>query len=187
MEKRHPLYGLLVILLIAFLAVGYLTHIMWLTIMLAAICYLALIYIGWQEIRFNIVNHVINERPKWIYFWYVILEIMIGIMFIGFLFIMFKDNVDSGAILLPVGMLNIFALQYYLKINGQHKSAKRMVSRKIVRKLLPIVLVGNPLLLLISSYMMRVDYTLLGTIGLLLWLALICCSSFFTYRYDIKE
>lgn len=108
-------------------------------------------------------------------------------MFIGFLFIMFKDNVDSGAILLPVGMLNIFALQYYLKINGQHKSAKRMVSRKIVRKLLPIVLVGNPLLLLISSYMMRVEYTLLGTIGLLLWLALICCSSFFTYRYDIKE
>lgn len=187
MEKRHPLYGLLVILLIAFLAIGFLTHILWLTTLLAVMCYLLIIFVGWQEIRSNIANHVINERLELIYLWYVILEIMMGAIFIGFLFVMFKQYQETVSFILPSAMLNAFALQYYLKMGNNHKSAKKVVSRKIVRRLLPVVLVGNPLLVLSSSYMMSVDYTILGIIALLLWLALIFSSSILANRYDIKE
>ena len=43
---------------------------------------------------------------------------------------MFKQYQETVSFILPSAMLNAFALQYYLKMGNNHKSAKKVVSRK---------------------------------------------------------
>ncbi|WP_161801823.1 hypothetical protein [Staphylococcus pettenkoferi] len=47
MEKEHPIRWIGVILFVGFLLIGLATHITWLTTILAVMCYLISIYIGW--------------------------------------------------------------------------------------------------------------------------------------------
>ncbi|CAM3154435.1 hypothetical protein [Staphylococcus argensis] len=187
MEKRHPIRWIGIILFVGFLIIGFASHIIWLTTILAVMCYLISIYIGWSEVKYNITHQIINEPPILAYTWYIILEIMMAGVFIGLSLNTIKFGSDMSGVITTISVLNVGVLTYYLKIGGQHKTAKKYIPRQLARKVLPIWLIANPLLLIISNYTIREGYTILGVIGFLLWLALCVVTSFFIYRYDIKE
>ena len=186
-EKEHPLRWIAIILLIAFLLIGFVTHIMWLTVLLAMVCYLISLYIGWSEVRYNITHHIINEPPILAYTWYIILEIMMAGVFIGLSLNMIKFGSDMSSVITTISVLNVGVLTCYLKIGGQHKTAKKYIPRQFARKVLPIWLIVNFLLPLIGGFIYRNYHHILGMTLILLWLALCVVTSFFIYRYDIKE
>ncbi|MDK7115140.1 hypothetical protein [Staphylococcus pettenkoferi] len=187
MEKEHPIRWIGVILFVGFLLIGLATHITWLTTILAVMCYLISIYIGWSEVKYNITHHIINEPPILAYTWYIILEIMMAGVFIGLSLNMIKFGSDMSSVITIISVLNVGVLTCYLKIGGQHKTAKKYIPRQFARKILPIWLIVNFLLPLIGGYIYRSCHHILGMTLILLWLALGVVTSFFIYRYDIKE